>query len=151
MVIIACGETHKPLLHSYIILGGSTASVVAGDHLHRTSRFRLQITPPDPSVKGVVVMGKASEEHNLHLKYQTCAHILPQAPHWAPTGHYYNTGWPLGRWYGPGCRSVRTPSRTHVLDAFGEVAVTMVFRNVSITRSNVRPYGFRLYPQKERR
>ncbi len=48
-------------------------------------------TPPSWAL-GVVAMDMASEDHDLVLKYQSCGHIPPQAPHWAPTWHYYNTG-----------------------------------------------------------
>ena len=54
------------------------------------------------------VMRKASGYHDPDPKDYICGHIPPQSPHWAPTWHYYNTGWPLGRWYGPGYCIVRT-------------------------------------------
>ena len=68
MVIIACGMAQKPLLHSYITFGGSAASVAVVGHLRPTSKIGL--SEPPPWALGVVVVGMASEDHDLDLKDQ---------------------------------------------------------------------------------
>ena len=51
-----------------------------------------------PTVTAPMVQAcrKAVGECQERLYDQSCGHIHPQAPPWAPIGHYYSLGWPWG-------------------------------------------------------
>ena len=65
-----------------------------------------------PTVTAPVVQAcrKAVGERQERLYDQSCGHILPQAPPWAPIGHCYSLGWPWGAALRPSLHAPPAPS-----------------------------------------